>query len=79
MRTSMKSTAAIAALIIMGACAQQEEPIMIQDTPIYGKDGTIIGSRPAVAPGGSSDYSSNSTSSGGIGGAISDDDDDDDG
>ena len=43
----------IAAAILLAGCAQQEEPVMVQQpmtTPIYAKDGTIIGERPVVTP-----------------------------
>ena len=49
----MTTSAAIAATLLVTACAQQEEPevVVVPETPIYGKDGTIIGTRPTVAPG----------------------------
>lgn len=46
-----------AALLAISACAQQEEPapVVYEPTPIYAKDGTIVGTRPPVSPGGSMD------------------------
>jgi hypothetical protein len=58
-----KSAAVLSALVLATACAQQEE-VMVetpQQTPIYAKDGTIIGMEPMVRPGGM--MSSNSTMS----------------
>ena len=42
-----------AALLTLGACAQQEEEIVLvpQDTPIYAKDGTVVGYEPNVVIG----------------------------
>lgn len=61
-------------LTLLAACSQQEEPMVVAaETPIYAKDGTIIGMRPTVSPGGGS----------GMGSSMDDmddmDDDDDDG
>ncbi|QFS84101.1 hypothetical protein FIU97_15210 [Roseivivax sp. THAF40] len=41
-----------ASALTLAACAQQEEPqpMAASTTPIYAKDGTIIGERPVVAP-----------------------------
>lgn len=53
MNPKMKLFAATSALLVIAACGQQEEPVVIQEqTPIYGKDGTIIGMRPTVVSGG---------------------------
>lgn len=72
MYSAMKFLAAGTALGLIAACSQQEEPVVIpQETPIYGKDGTIIGMRPAVSPGGMS-------SGDGMDMDDSDDDDDED-
>ncbi len=49
-----KSAAVLSAFVLATACAQQEE-VMVetpQQTPIYAKDGTIIGMEPMVRPGG---------------------------
>lgn len=51
-----KTAAAGLALVFVTACSQQEEPIVMEaQTPIYAKDGTIIGMRPTVTPGGMDD------------------------
>lgn len=51
----LKTTVVLSALLAATACAQQEE-VMVEtpamETPIYAKDGTIIGMRPMVSPGG---------------------------
>lgn len=72
----MKIAATGLTLALLTACGQQEEPVVVQaEEPIYAKDGTIIGMRPMVTPGGGdgSDSSMGMTSPGG------DDSDDDDG
>lgn len=59
MRITMTSIAALGATLLVTGCAQQEEPVeeVVLETPIYAKDGTIIGTRPTVTPGGSGDGS----------------------
>ena len=49
----LRSAAVLSALVLATACAQQEEVVVDtpQQTPIYGKDGTIIGMEPMVRPG----------------------------
>ena len=49
-----KSAAVLSALVLATACAQQEEVLVEtpQQTPIYAKDGTIIGMEPMVRRGG---------------------------
>lgn len=46
-----------AALFAISGCAQQDEPapVVYEPTPIYAKDGTVIGTRPPVSPGASTD------------------------
>lgn len=49
MTNSVKLLTATALVALVGACAQQEEPApMPMDTPIYSKDGRVIGMRPMV-------------------------------
>ena len=50
----LRSAAVLSTLALAAACAQQEEVLVDtpqQQTPIYGKDGTIIGMEPMVRPG----------------------------
>lgn len=78
MKFRILNAAVIAAVLGVSACAQQEEVVVVEEVPIYGKDGTIIGTRPMVAPGGHSGSDGMSMDDSDSRNVSRDDDDDDD-